>query len=101
MKNMIYLVEAPPVLCIRSNNRARVLRVDAVCYLIDEAEVSVTLAVVHTGEEVLYARTASRIAKSFSALAAIGHCRTAAIHKSPGIEFSCRAEVSKTFWRRL
>ena len=92
MENMIYLVEAPPVLCIRSNNRARVLRVDAVCYIIDEAEVSVTLAVVHTGEVVLYARTASRIAKSFGALTAIGHCRTAAIHESPCVEFSCTGQ---------
>jgi hypothetical protein len=64
MENMTYLGEAPPVLCILSNMNARVLRLDAECLLIDEAEVGITVgtpAVVHTGEEVPYARTAPRI----------------------------------------
>jgi hypothetical protein len=74
--------------------RARVLRLDAVCHVVDEAEVGVTLAIVHTGEEVLYARTAPRIAKSLSALAASGDYRTSAIHETPCVDFSCTGQRS-------
>jgi hypothetical protein len=94
MENMTYSAEAPPVLRIRSNNRARAIWVDAVCHPIDEAEISVTLAVMYTGEVVLYPRAASRIAKSFSASAAVGYCRTTTIHESPGVEFSCTRKRS-------
>jgi hypothetical protein len=74
--------------------RARVLRLDAVCHVVDEAEVGVTLAIVHTGEEVLYARTAPRIAKSLSALAASGDYRTSAIYETPCVDFSCTGQRS-------
>ena len=94
MKNMTYSAETSPILRIRSNNRAWATRVDTVCHPIDEAEVSVTIAVMHTGEVVPYARTAPCIAKSLSALAATGHCRITAIHESPCVEFSCTGQRS-------
>ena len=93
--DMTYLAEAPPALCICSNNHARAIWPDTVCYPIDEAEISASstsLAVVHTGEPVPYAWTASHIAKSLSALVAIGHIRTTTVHMVPCVDFSCTGQ---------
>ena len=101
--NVTYSAEAPPALCIRSNNRARVSWIDAVCYPIDEAKISASaaiVAVVHTGDPVPFALAASRLANSISARAAFGHSRTTAIDASPCLDFSCTGEVS-TSWRQL